>query len=261
MSKYKRKDWESEYNALAKEARKLAKRANQRMVRLERYSERQGYKGILKYSYENAQKDIKALYGKSGSKLRFTENQKLIPMNDGTKDITGADLYKANVSALKNKIKAMNTFLNAVSSTLNPIKQGKEIIKPGIRQVYDKRTNTINERFLKEYGLELTQEDLRRFFESKKQAKLEKLVGSDQMFTVAAVIKKNNLASNKRELQKFFKNHIKIEGMKINEKDYKTAGEMFDALKDYVELTDDEVLNDFVQMSIDKGLNASNLFL
>lgn len=260
-SKYHPKNWESEYNKLAAEARKLAKRANQRMVRLERYSEREGYGPILKYAYSDAQKMIKALYGKTGDNLRFTENQKLVSINDGSKDLSGNALYKANVMSLRAKIKAMNEFLDAASSTLNPIKKGKEVIKKGIKDVYDKRTNTINEKFLKDYGVSLSTDELRRFFESRKQSKLETLVGSDQMFIVAAVIKDKNLASNKRDLQKFFRDNIKIEGMKINEKDYKNAGEMFDALKEYANITDNELLNDFISEAIRNGINAKNLFI
>ncbi len=50
-----RKDWKTEWEQLATEARMLAKRANQRMVRLERYSERQGMGGIKEYAYKKAQ--------------------------------------------------------------------------------------------------------------------------------------------------------------------------------------------------------------
>ena len=61
------RDWEAEWKEKAAEARKLAKRANQRMVRLERYAQRGEYKNILNYAYKKAQKYISAVFGESKS--------------------------------------------------------------------------------------------------------------------------------------------------------------------------------------------------
>ena len=269
-------DWEKRYQEAAKEARKLAKRANQRMVRLERYATRKGMSKLLKYAYKVAQSDIKALYGKEGDNLRFTENQKLIDVPGKE----GSDLYKANYLQLQAKIKAMNTFLESESSTLNPIKEGRHKVivdesgkrikteeletKPGFLQTYDKRTQTIYDRYIKKYGIdgtELSPEDLRRFFESRKQAKLQDLVGSDQMFIVAGLMKKNNIKSNKRDMAKFIKKHLDLTG-RIDEKRYEDAAAMLDDFDALLDLTNgNEILSDKLQKAIKEHINVDNIFI
>ena len=269
-------DWEKRYQEAAKEARKLAKRANQRMVRLEQYAKRKGMSKILKYAYKVAQGDIKALYGKEGNNLRFTENQKLIDVPGKE----GSALYMANYLQLQAKIKAMNTFLESESSTLNPIKEGRHKVivdesgkrikteeletKPGFLQTYDKRTQTIYDNYIKKYGIdgtELSPEDLRRFFESRKQAKLQDLVGSDQMFIVAGLMKKNNIKSNKRDMAKFIKKHLDLTG-RIDEKRYEDAAAMLDDFDALLDLTNgNEILSDKLQRAIKEHINVDNIFI
>lgn len=257
------KDWEAEFVKVQKQARKLAKRANQRMVRLERYQKHELYSEILDFAYAEAQKNIKALYGKTGEKLRFTENQKLVAVSDGTKQITGKELYKKNVQMLRQKIGAMEEFLEAKSST-----------KVGMDQVLDKRTNTINtdKKFqMNKYGVNLSKDELKRFFDSKKQEKLAVKVGSTSMFVVAAVIKKNNLQSNKRSLLRFIKNNIntkdkeKFEELSkagaFNEKAYEDRDEVLDKLWDYVKVTGNGVLDEYIKESLKEGINTRNLFI
>ena len=85
------------------------------------------------------------------------------------------------------------------------------------------------------------------------------------MFIVASVMKEKQLASNKRDLQKFFKENIELEdlpeGVSINEKDYKNAGEYFEKLSEFIELTGNELLDRYVTDAIKKGINSKNLFL
>ena len=254
------KDWEQEYAKLQKEARKLAKRANQRMVRLERYAQREEYSSVTEYAYKEAQRDIRGLYGKTGDRLRFTENQKLIEISDGTKNVTGSRLYYLNYMSLKAKVNAMEKFLGAKSSTLADIKLPSGERKEGIKTVYDKRTATIN----KKYGTNFTSAQLKAFFASKQQEKLEQAVGSDAMFIVAATIKGKKLASNKREMAKFIKKNMQVIGgkkMQINEKAYSSAGEMLEAFQEFVKLTDDPVLDHYVAQAVKNGVNFQNLFI
>lgn len=255
-----KKDWKKEWEAISKESRKLAKRANQRLVRLEQYSEREGMSEILKYAYENATNYItKNLgVGKSG-KARFKEHIKLFDAYDGTELLTGDEFYKYNVRVQRNRIKAMKEFLESESSVLGNADYG-------IKRIYDKRTQTVNDKFLKEYGLEMSDNDLKRFFDSKKQAKLAKIVGSDQMFIVAAVMKKYNLKSNKRDLEKFMKTHIDLSQYELDPSDLKARkGESYqeylDRLKDYVTYTDDEVLDKIINKALKEGINVNNIFI
>ena len=264
----KRKDWKAEWEAVQKESRKLAKRANQRLVRLEQYSEREGLSEILKFAYKKAGEYIEANLGvpkkSKANGPRYKEHVKLYDISDGTKQLTGEELYKANVMIQRHRIKAMEEFLAAETSTLGQSRSGPKTA--GIKKVYDSRTNTINEKFLKQYGLEMTDNDLKRFFESRKQAKLEADVGSGRMFVVASIIKKFNLQTNKRDLEKFMKSHIDLEQYKdLDASDIKARkGESYKdyltRLQDYVKYTDDDVLNDMVNKALKDGINAKNIF-
>ena len=264
-----KKDWEAEFKALQKEARKLAKRANQRMVRIERLSESADvYSEVKDFSYAVAQRNIRALYAKTGDRLRFTESPKLeTEISDGTRYLEGDALYRANVLSLQQKIKAMETFLASKTST-----------KTGVDIVLDKRTNTINtaEKFggLEKLGLSYSKDELKRFFENKKQEKLQKAVGSHSMFIVSALIRKNKIGSSKRELEKFLKNNINMKDIKkaadqegmtvkqmLSEKNYEDRDEMLDKLWGFVKLTGDEQLNNYVKKALKEGINYKNLFI
>lgn len=234
---------------------------------MERYSEKPQYKNILKYSYAQAQRDIRSLYGKKGDKLRFTEKPRQYDVFRDNNLLTGPDAVRANVSALKQKIKSIETFLGATSSTLADIKIGGKVVKPGIMSTNDRRSETLNKRLKDLYGFDanLSAEDLARFFASRKQKKLEDQAGSDIQFIVAAVMRDKQLASNKRDLERFFKENIELEdlpnGISINQKDYKNAGEYFDKLSDFIELTGNELLDRYVSDAIRQGLNSKNLFI
>ena len=268
------KNWQAEWNELAKEYRKLAKRANQRMVRIERYAERPGYKVLLNYAYKGAQQDIAVLYQKKGDKLRYNEKAKINPVKRDGFELEGAEKMKANVSQLKAKIASIEHFLSAKTSTIADVKNPDTgSVKTGYISSQDKRANTLNERLKKIYKFDanLTAEDLQKFFASKKQKKLESVVGSDQMFIVASTMKKFNLASNKRDLQKFFQDHIDLNDLKgkgpngtdisIDQKDYSNYKDYWDTLSGFVELTGNKLLDDYVSQAIKAGLNVKNIFI
>jgi len=250
------KDWKTEWEQLATEARMLAKRANQRMVRIERYSEREGMSGITEFAYKKAQQYIRGNLGVGPSgKGRFKENIKLYDVDTGSGALSGQALYKANVQILRHRIKATQEFLESESSVMGNKNYG-------ITRIYDKRTNTINEKFLSKYGLELSENDLKRFFESKKQAKLAQIVGSDQMFAVASVMKKYNLKSNKRELERFLKNNVDLEDRAaVKSQVGESYSEYLDRVREFIDFTGDEVLDDMVIKALQSGINANNIFI
>lgn len=255
-----KKDWKKEWEAVQKESRKLAKRANQRLLRLEMYAEREGLSEILKYAYDKASTYITKQLGVGKKGLpRFKEHIKLYDIDDGSGMVDEADLYKKNVQIQRHRIKEMKEFLESESSVLGTKKYG-------INRIYDKRTKTINEQFLKEYGLKMTDNDVKRFFDSKKQAKLAEVVGSDLMFAVASVMKKHNLKSNKRDLEKFMKSHIDLSKNDLSIEDIKARkGESYkdylDRLQKFVNYTDDEVLNEKINQALKKGINVDNIFI
>lgn len=262
-----RKDWKTEWEQLATEARMLAKRANQRMKRIERYSERPGMGGIKEYAYKKAQNYIEKNLGMgTGPAGRFKEHIKLYDVETDKMGFIGAkqknlsteqlsELYKQNVRLQRNRIKAINEFLESESSVLGTSKYG-------ITRIYDKRTETINKKYLSKYGLELSENDLKRFFDSKKQAKLAEIVGSDQMFAVASVMKKYNLKSNKRELERFLKNNVDLEDRAaVKSRVGESYSDYLDRVREFIDFTGDEVLDDMVVQALQNGINANNIFI
>jgi len=260
----KRKDWKAEWEAIAKENRKLAKRANQRLVRLKRASERPGMASVTEFAYKVAMRDLTSL-GKTGEKKRFTENPKIMQINDGSKNLTGDALYRANVMRAKLEQKMLKNFLSAASSTIGKARAYEdEGIKAteGVRAVWDRVTNTINDKYLSEYDLQMTDNDLKRFWESKKQAKLETEVGSNQMFAVAAIMKKYNLKANKRDFERFLRNNMTLpSGADYKQRKGESFNEYLERVQEFAQYTDDEVLNDAINRALKNGINVNNIFI
>ena len=261
----KQKNWEAEWKAISAESKKLAKRANQRLVRLEKYSSRAGLSSITKFAYAKAQEYIKSNLGigKKG-KGRFKEHVKLFDVSDGSKQLSGQALYKANVQIQRQRIKAMEEFLAAESSTLGQSRAGVKTI--GIKKIYENRAQTITDKYLDRYGLEMTENDLKRFFDSKKQAKLEKIVGSKQMFVVASVIKKLNIRGSRIELETFVKSHVDLNQYKddapdLDMKANESRAKYLERLRDHLNYTEDNVLNDMITNALKEGINAKNIFI
>lgn len=265
------KNWQAEWDKAAAEYRKLAKRANQRMVRIERYAERPGYKALKNYAYKGAQRDIAALYPSQrnkSEKLRYTEKARLENVKRDGFEITGDEKIKANLSALRLKISSLEKFLGSSTSTIADVKNPKTgEIQKGFISSQDKRANTLNKRLQDIYGFDanITADDLRRFFASKKQKKLENLVGSDQMFIVMATLRNTNLQSNKRSMQRFFKQNIDLsklpDDISIDQKDYDNYKEYWDTLSEFIELTGNKILDDYVTQAIKEGISIKNIFI
>ena len=266
-----KKDWKAEWTAISKKVRKLAKRANQRMVRLERYSLRKGLSTILNYAYGKTANYIEKNMGIGPSgKPRFKENVRLYDINDGTRNLKGNELYRANVMFQRQVLKNIEEFLASDTSTLGPSRSGE--LTQGIKAIMDKRTRTINDKLREQYGAEyeFTDAELKQFFDSKKQAKLEQMVGSDLMFIVAAVIKKENLISNKRDLEKFVLSHLSIDKTGLSEREIinRFKSRKGESYKDYlnwvepfVDYTGDEVLDHMVTKALQAGINVNNIFI
>ena len=127
------------YDDLYAEYRKLAKRANQRLVRLEQFSEREGNKDVLRYAYARAQRDIEAFRGEGAT--RWTEN-----------------INKAGtVEDVKAQISDIKRFLEAETSTI-----GKTPGTKGIRGIYDERAKQFNENM----GTDFTASEISTFMEA-----------------------------------------------------------------------------------------------
>ena len=140
--------------------KRLAKVADQRLVRLEQLSTQKGYENVTAYAYARAQYDIGRY---TEGKHRFNTKP---PLNsDGT----------VNTKMLNEKIADIKTFLSSASST-----------KAGITTVYEKRAKTIN----KKYGTQYTWQDLADLFKSGDFEKFYNKWDSDTIMKALAKIKR-----------------------------------------------------------------------
>lgn len=190
----------SHYTELVKEYRKLAKRADQRLVRLEALSRQANYENVLKYAYAVAAKNIK-MYGKPKDRPRFNTKP---PVNSNT---------------LQAKINDIKTFLQSTSST-----------KKGIVSTYEKRADTLNKNMGLEGEEKFTWQELADFFHSKSYEKLASMFGSKTVFDTIGKIKQNlpEIAKAIRDNKK-----IKVVDWKVNDTINKMIAENDLKLEDF----------------------------
>lgn len=107
---------ETEYKELLKVYRKLAKRADQRLVRLEGLKHYKEFEGVETYSYKGALKAIRSWSGPEAKRFNTAPPKNIIDLQKKISDIT--------------------RFLEAPTST-----------KRGIMDIYKRRTDTLNKTF------------------------------------------------------------------------------------------------------------------
>ena len=108
-------DKSKRFNMLKKQYIKLAKRADQRLVRLERLTKQQGFENIDKFAYASARRDISKRFGDNVSRF----NRSVSGMSERELEYAISDVIN---------------FLNMVTST-----------KQGIVKSYNKRYETLKE--------------------------------------------------------------------------------------------------------------------
>ena len=170
---------------LLKEYRQLAKRADQRLVRLEKLSGDKNFKQVKQWAYKNAVTDA-IHWGAKPEHPRF--------------NITPPKTQKGNINTtqLKAKIQDIKTFLEKPTST-----------KAGIVEIYQKKAETLNKKYA-DYGLDLNWSDVGDFFESKLYKKLGKSLGSGTRIKAIATIKENE-AEILKDFNEHKASHIKTE--------------------------------------------------
>lgn len=161
------------YESLLSDYRKLAKRADQRLVRLEKYSTDDHYKGATSYAYARAQRDIKAWNGEEASRFNMAPPK--------------------NFQQLQAKINDIKTFLEAPTST-----------KKGITDIYKKRADTTNKR----YGTDFSWQDLANFYESELSTKLDSQYGSKTLIKAIGAIKQADAKPSK--VKEIIETHKKV---------------------------------------------------
>lgn len=174
--------------------KRLAKTADQRLVRLEGYRHEEYFKNADKWSYTKAMKDIKRWSG-----------------DDATRFNTKMPEKKEDALA---KISDMRSFLESPTST-----------KKGILEIYKKRAETFNRETPRTdangkkrggFGTKFTWQDIAKYYESGIAQKWSDKFGSDTALRTIAVIQKN-----KKKIQKAIetgrKIDIRVEDKVLNE--------------------------------------------
>lgn len=146
--------------SLEKYYRRLAKTADQRLVRLERASDQEYYQVAKQWAYARAVKDIRKWLkpGQEPKQLRFNT----APPTDQ--------------EDLLSKISDIKTFLTSPTST-----------KKGITDIYKKRTDTFN----KHFGTKFTWQQMAKYFESGEAELWEAKFGSKTAARVIGQIQKH----------------------------------------------------------------------
>lgn len=165
---------------LYKEFRALAKRADQRAVRLEKYAQRPGYEAITGFAYRVFQSSLKS----------FATEKQLEAYAEGVP--LRANVVPKSNRQMRAKMGVLRQFLAAQSSTLEGVRQknpytGEYEIKPGIKEIYMKRAQTFKDR----YGLEVPWQKIGSVFESRAYQNLDKKYGSKTILKAIAQIKRS----------------------------------------------------------------------
>lgn len=168
--------------------RRLAKTADQRLVRLEKLeaSGQEGFSNVTKWSYSAAMKDIQAFDGENAKRFNTAP-----PLNK-----------KGEVDELKlnKKISAIKNFLESKSST-----------KSSILSSYNAKAKSFNAK----YGTNLTWQEVGKAYESKSVAKLDSSFGSDTIAKAIATIK-NRDEEQRKHISKEDLRHIKTNDIAVN---------------------------------------------
>lgn len=159
--------------------RRVAKTADQRLVRLEQLSGQKGFKQVKQWAYKNAVTDALE-WGANVEKPRFN----IKPPEKRT--------------SLRAKINDMLNFIEKPTST-----------RSGIIDVYEKKAATLNEKY-KEYGLNLNWSDVGTFFESALYKKLHKKYSSGTVIRAIATLKKNE-GEVLKDFEAHKSSHVKTE--------------------------------------------------
>lgn len=155
--------------------RRLAKAADQRLVRLEGYAHDEHFKNVTEWAYARAQKDISKWSGSGAN--RFNTAPPETPQQ------------------LQSKIEDIKTFLESATST-----------KQGIIDIYKRRADTFNET----NGTSFTWHDLATFFERGGNELLDTQYGSETRFRAVGAIQKADPKKIREAIEEGSAKHLKL---------------------------------------------------
>ena len=147
---------QTEYDALVKEYRKMARKADASLRATESYQYDKNFKIMIKWSYAKAQKEIKRF---GGNKRFDTAPPK-------------------NINTLKAKMNAIQDYLDSPTRT-----------KQSVRQIFVDKATEINSL----YGTNFTWSQVGDFFESEAWVKIDDKYGSKTAVRVIGSLKKKGV--------------------------------------------------------------------
>ena len=150
--------------------KRIAKAADQRMIELERLSQKEGYKEVTEWAYAKAQRDIRAMFGEDATRF----NRKI----------------PDNLNSIYKDINRVLNFLNAPTSSAT-----------GIQEIYQKRAQTISDK----YNIDLDWSTTGHMFESVLWKKVGSKKGSATVLKAIGVIQES-----KEDVQRLLKEHKPI---------------------------------------------------
>ena len=191
------------YEDLVRQLRKLAKRADQRMVRLEQAEGQRGFEHITSFAYSKASAEIERFSGelKAGQKPRWNR---------------ATPKTKQEVQA---KIAALERFLGSETST-----------KTGVRAGYKRRADTLKDRL----GINVAWQDLGKFFQSPAYQKLIAVIPGSQ----TAVKQLGHIQRNRKAIEQAIRDGT-VQNLDIPE----LAGPLEQKIKDYIASNETDVLS------------------
>ena len=177
-----------------------AKKADQRLVRLEALSHEKHFHGVLEFSYKRAIKDIESW----GGDKRFNTAPPL------------------TLTKLNAKISDIEHFLNRPTSS-----------KRGIVAIYKKRAETINNLpYVKEMGVKFTWEELANYYESESAEKNDTKYGSKTVLRALATIKR----AGEKDIKKIKDVNERVERVSDDKVSNKVAKALLEEGYDYNKL-------------------------
>lgn len=145
-----------------------AKKADQRLVRLEALSHEKHFEGVLEFSYKTAIRDIKSW----GGNKRFNTAPPV------------------KLTELEAKLSDIRKFAESKTST-----------KGDVLKIYKKRADTINKKYGKEFGITFTWEDIANYYEDEKEQRESMKLASKTEIRVLATLKRMATDKDIKDIQ------------------------------------------------------------
>lgn len=194
----KKKTPKIDQDALLKEYRMLARRADDRLRALEHLSADEYYENVTKFAYARAQKDAVKWGAKNPDKPRFNRKPPVRIDEEGNE--------KLNIKALRAKVNDIKHFLygnkTSTKTDIDNTYAPNTSTKTGIDAINKKRADTMSDR----YGWDVDWHTLATYYRRSYNEKFARIAGSKTVARAIGQIEKNaekirkNIAQHKASM-------------------------------------------------------------